>query len=269
MKHKPLPIFVSYASYDNQSQNAEERWLDRLLQFLKPMNLDKSISIWADTELKIGENWRGEIRTAIETARVAILLVSPAFLASEFIRTKELPQILRNANPIDEAGNSGSEISEGMLILPVLVRPCLINDVKFEIMSDTSEVNYARLSDFQYVPKGIAMNGLSQYEQDLQLQDVARRIIDVLGQQDSETTSIIPHKDFVKLKSSIADFLKKFNKWWFNALRIQLWGGQQQSFNILSEYSVRQLTKALDELFDDGVIERQDGKKSLVYKMKK
>ncbi len=49
MNQKGLHIFVSY---DNKSDNPEERWLDRLLQFLKPLNLDNSISIWADTELR-------------------------------------------------------------------------------------------------------------------------------------------------------------------------------------------------------------------------
>ena len=123
MNHNPLPIFVSYASYDNRSENPEEKWLDRLLQFLKPLNLDNSISIWADTELRIGENWRSEIKRAIDKAKVAILLVSPAFLASEFIRTKELPQILQNSNPPNLAGNYNEETSEGLLILPIF---CLL-----------------------------------------------------------------------------------------------------------------------------------------------
>jgi hypothetical protein len=268
MSHEPLPVFVSYASYDNESQNAEERWLDRLLQFLKPLNLDKSISIWSDTELNVGENWKSEIRTSIEKARVAILLVSPAFLASEFIRTKELPQILRSANPIDKPGNEGAETSEGMLILPILLRPCLIHDVKFQVLSNPSELNYARLSDFQYVPKRKAMNGLSQYEQDMQLQHIAKRIIDIVGSNNSDmpTAVTIPEDDMEILKNSLQNFLSKFDRWWFNALRIQLWGGQQDGFENLGEYSVNQLTAALDDLNQFGFIQKKYGKKSWVYK---
>ena len=180
MGHQPLPIFVSYASYDNSSDNPEERWLDRLLQFLKPLDLDNSISTWTDTELKVGANWRSEIKAAIEKAKVAILLVSPAFLASDFIKSEELPKLLRKASPPDYAGMDESETSEGLLILPILLRPCLIDYAKFEKMEASSEVSYAYLSSFQYVPKGSAMNGLSQFQQDKQFELIAQRIIDAL-----------------------------------------------------------------------------------------
>ena len=269
MKHDPLPVFVSYASYDNQSENTEERWLDRLLQFLKPLNLDNSISTWADTELKVGEAWKVEINKAIEKARVAILLVSPAFLASEFINKIELPKILRNANPTTDGGNQKTKISEGMLVLPVVIRPCLIEQVRFEVKSDTSEVNYARLSDFQYVPEKKAMNGLDQFEQDMQFQQVAMRIMDVLVEKDAEIPVKISKEGLEELKSKLTEFLKEFDRWWFNALRIQLWGSKQAGFDLFGAYTVRQLTQALNELVEQKIIDRKDGKKSLVYKAKK
>lgn len=40
MKHEPLPIFISYANYDNSNDNQEERWLARLLQHLNPLNIE-------------------------------------------------------------------------------------------------------------------------------------------------------------------------------------------------------------------------------------
>ncbi len=266
MNHQPLPIFVSYASYDNQSKNPEERWLDRLLQFIKPLNLDNSISIWADTELKVGTSWRTEIREAIEKAEVAILLVSPAFLASDFIRTKELPQLLQKANPQNSAGLYESEISEGMLILPILIRPCLINHVQFELLDAPSEVSLTKLSDFQYVPKGSAMNGLVQYEQDKQFELIARRIIDALEIREHQPPKVIPPDDLKELKELIIKFLNQYHQWWFNALRIKNWGGKQPTYEILGEYSTQQISLTLNELVSNGEILNKPGKKSEVYK---
>jgi len=42
-----------------------------------------------------GSNWYKEINNAIEKSRIAILLVSPNFLASDFIYKEELPKILK------------------------------------------------------------------------------------------------------------------------------------------------------------------------------
>ena len=270
MNHKHLPIFVSYASYDNESKNPEEQWLDRLLQFLKPLNLDHSISIWADTQLKVGENWKSEIRKGIEKAEVAILLVSPAFLASEFIRTKELPQLLQNANPKNSAGIPGDETSEGLLILPILIRPCLIDYVEIDVLDRQSMVSHSKLklSDFQYVPKGSAMNGLSQYEQDKQFELIARRIIDTLELREVQSTNGIPEEELGELERYLINFLSDNSQWWFNALRIKNWGGRQLDYKIFSDYTTRQLSTTLDELVKKEMILSKQGKKSKVYKIK-
>lgn len=268
MSHELLPVFISYASYDNRSNDPEERWLDRLLQFLKPLELDTKISSWADTELTVGANWKAEIRSAIEKAKVAILLVSPAFLASEFIRTEELPRLLRNANPDNVPGNVDDDMAEGMLVLPILLRPCLLDQAKFEILDGPSESRYAFLSDFQYVPKGSAMNGLSQYNQDKQLESVARRILNALEINRGPLPTPPGGKESEELRNTLIQFLKSYDRWWFNALRIYNWGSKQQGFQSIADYSVSQITAELEELARDQKILDKDGKKSRVYKAK-
>jgi hypothetical protein len=75
---------------------------------LKPLAA-KGVRVWADTSIEAGDSWSGEIDEAIEQAFAALLLVSPDFLASDFIVERELPALNRR----------------GATLVPVLVRACL------------------------------------------------------------------------------------------------------------------------------------------------
>jgi hypothetical protein len=56
-------------------------------------------------------DWRASIREAIDSAKVAILLISAEFMASEFIVANELPPLLEAAE------------KDGALILPIILSP--------------------------------------------------------------------------------------------------------------------------------------------------
>lgn len=83
-------IFVSYS-------HADRDWLDRLRTHLAPYVRGENLVFWDDTKIAPGSNWAAEIDHALGEARVAVLLVSPDFLASEFVARVELPAILRRA----------------------------------------------------------------------------------------------------------------------------------------------------------------------------
>jgi tetratricopeptide (TPR) repeat protein len=81
-------VFVSYSHLDSD-------WLDKVRSVLDPDVRNGRIQYFDDRELEPGDPWYKEITDAIDHAKVAVLLVSPNFLASRFIGEDELPRILR------------------------------------------------------------------------------------------------------------------------------------------------------------------------------
>lgn len=101
-------VFISYSQKDR-------KYLRELQIHLKPLIREGVADIWDDTRLKGGDLWRKSIKESIESAQIAILLVSEHFLASEFIDDNELPPILDKAR------------SEGLVVLQVILSSCLWN----------------------------------------------------------------------------------------------------------------------------------------------
>lgn len=116
-------VFISYS-------HADARWLKPLRVHLKPLERLGAIELWDDTRIKAGTAWRQEIRRALERARVAVLLVSADFLASDFIASNELQPLLKGAE------------ERGTLILPLIIRHCRFEQTeglaRFQAVNDPS-----------------------------------------------------------------------------------------------------------------------------------
>ena len=98
----PARIFISYS-------HADTEWLERIKRHLKPLTRGGILECWDDTHIQPGDDWKHEIRTALDKAQVAILLISADFFASNFIDENELPPLLAAAQ------------ENGVRILPVIV----------------------------------------------------------------------------------------------------------------------------------------------------
>ena len=74
--------------------------------------------MWDDLRLQAGDRWREEIELSISRARVAVLLISADFMASDFIQDNELPPLLNAAS------------ADGCRLLPIVVGPSIVGEVE-------------------------------------------------------------------------------------------------------------------------------------------
>jgi formylglycine-generating enzyme required for sulfatase activity len=137
-------LFISYS-------RADREWVDRLKTMLRPLLRGEDLRLWDDSQIPPGARWQEEIAAALATAKVALLLVSPDFLDSDFIHREELPPILRAAE------------EEGLVLLWVKLRPCLVH--RTPIHTYQAALDPAR-----------PLVALAPWEQEAALETVAQRI---------------------------------------------------------------------------------------------
>lgn len=99
-----LSFFVSYA-------RANKSMATRLLEkYKEQIGASKfyDYRLWQDTEILAGEKWHQEIQNALAQCDLGIILLSPSFLGSTYIKESELPIFTGN---------------DAKLVIPVMLQP--------------------------------------------------------------------------------------------------------------------------------------------------
>jgi tetratricopeptide (TPR) repeat protein len=105
MSDKKPVIFISYSHKDPVE-------LEYVRSHLGPIASLGSVSVWDDNKLQIGDDWKGDINSAIDACTIFILLVSRHSLSSKFILEVELPRIFPRWQ------------SKQVRFCPIVVTPC-------------------------------------------------------------------------------------------------------------------------------------------------
>jgi hypothetical protein len=143
-------VFISYSHEDDD-------WLKRLRNMLKPVERQFPTAVWSDKEIEGGSRWLSSIERALTSARVVLLLVSPAFLASDFIHENELGPVL-------------AAVEQGRKkILWMLLSDCL--------WDLTTIKDYRAAHDV-----GTPLDRLSPAKQNVELKKVANEVLKLLKQ---------------------------------------------------------------------------------------
>jgi hypothetical protein len=104
--HKPLRIFCSYAHEDEEHLNDLQDWL-------RGLQRQGLIEWWHDRGISPGWEWEEAIDKNLRTADIILLLVTPDFMASDYVFEKEI----RRAIERHERGEAR--------VIPIIVRPAL------------------------------------------------------------------------------------------------------------------------------------------------
>ncbi|MFN0175619.1 MAG: COR domain-containing protein [Saprospiraceae bacterium] len=113
-------IFISYA-------HKNESFKDEFREMVKPLEKNGTWKVWDDRWLLPNDQWNREILKHLEEAHVAVLLLTPAFFASDYIYDEEMRRAV-------ERHRRGE-----LLLIGVLVSDCMFEETP--------------LRDIQIVPK--------------------------------------------------------------------------------------------------------------------
>ena len=158
MKNSRVPVFLCYA-YDDQEFH------DKLIKFLAPFKMQDQVCAWSDAEIQAGSDWNSEIGASIGNAKVAVLLISHSFLASDYIRNSEVPRLLAERE------------SSGLRILPLILKPCPYELAEFRFPDPSSGPESLSISSIQSVnPHNTPLTMLDEATQDEVFTQLARTL---------------------------------------------------------------------------------------------
>lgn len=135
-------VFISYSHKDSV-------YKDLLVKHLKVLQEENILSVWDDSLIFGGEKFEKKIIKALDSSRVAILLLSADFLTSRFIRDKELSKIFEVKKE-----------DKNFIIYPIILRPCSFKHVNWLCELNIRPKDASPLSTMQDHEKELAITSI-------------------------------------------------------------------------------------------------------------
>ncbi len=115
-----IKVFISY-------EHKDMLYKDELEKRLIPFKRNGIIESWSDQQILPGAEWQREIKDAIENSQLILFLISPDFIASEYIYDQEISRALDRYRKRE------------VMIIPIILRP--------------TDYSSLEISKFQALPK--------------------------------------------------------------------------------------------------------------------
>lgn len=109
---KPLHVFCCYAREDLP-------FLLTLKRHLKPLQRQDLIDVWYDRDIGAGMEWKREITEHLSNAQIILLLVSPAFMDSEYCYSIEMKRAMEQ------------QARGKTRVIPIILRPVIWDEAPF------------------------------------------------------------------------------------------------------------------------------------------
>ena len=162
-------VFICYARADNEDPDPKKCWLDRFLKHTKPFERQLELVTYSDCDIRIGDDWHAHIQEHLAGANAAVLLISPDFLASDYIANNELPPLLKAA------------VDNGVKFFPILISPCSFSRTKFKYPDSENGPHEFKLSSILSAnPPSKTLVEMNEGEQNRVLAKVAEQLADLL-----------------------------------------------------------------------------------------
>lgn len=138
MRGRPAPsiengaahVFISYARED-------KAWCEQIERYLQPAEDSGKIKVWADTEIQPGERWEQAITDNLNRSALAVLLITPYFLTSKYVREKEMPWLLEKMR------------LKELDIIPVMIDKALVETAHYKYPDAEQGPHEITLSELQ------------------------------------------------------------------------------------------------------------------------
>ncbi|MES9905943.1 MAG: toll/interleukin-1 receptor domain-containing protein [Sedimenticola sp.] len=176
-----MKVFVSYARKNPVH-------LERCEEILAPFVQDKRIELWVDKRnIEPGDDWHRVITDGLKSSDAAVLLITPAFMGSKFIKEVEIPALLGKLHNHD-AGK----------LIPVFLEPANVDIHQIEYTNRQGNRQAIKLNKIQGIgAPGKELNQLNKADRSTRWAELGKQIEKQLERRPEPT--ILPNTDKTNL----------------------------------------------------------------------